>query len=307
MTHNNVPESSQSSGSQALESQGPSPFVTRRVHQLDDGTLAVWSSRHHRKDLPVPESLVVRAIRRAFRRCWWMLDDLNWRIGLLFVMGSALFILGSALTLWPSLVGNEVLVPTRLFFIGSLPFTLAAYLQFYQAVNSTDYPSNESLPVQPRLLGLRAAEIGWWSCMLQLLGTLLFNVSTYNAMDSRLAWMSQDVWVWTPNMMGSILFLASGYMAFAETCHAYYRWLPGNLSWWVVALNLAGCIGFFVSAILAVMVSDADPALRSEFSVWFTLQGAIGFLLGSLLLMPEAATEGDKHPSPVLPGQEPLR
>ena len=143
--------------------------------------------------------------------------------------------------------------------------------------------------------------------MLQLLGTLLFNVSTYNAMDSRLAWMSQDVWVWTPNMMGSILFLASGYMAFAETCHAYYRWLPGNLSWWVVALNLAGCIGFFVSAILAVMVSDADPALRSEFSVWFTLQGAIGFLLGSLLLMPEAATEGDKHPSPVLPGQEPLR
>ena len=296
MTHNNVPEY------RCLESQGPPPFVTRRVHQLDDGTLAVWSSRHHRKDLAVPESLVVGAIRRACRRCWWMLGNLNWWIGLLFSIGSALFILGSALTVWPSFAGHGVLIPTRVFFIGSLPFTLAAYLQFYQATNTTDFPSSEFLPEQSRLLACRAAEIGWWSCLLQLLGTLLFNVSTYNAMDLNLGWMSQDVRVWIPNMLGSILFLVSGYMAFAETCHAYFRWLPRNLSWWVVGLNLAGCIGFLISAILAVMVSGADPTIRSEFSVWFTLQGAIGFLLGSLLLMPEAATEGHKHPSPVLPG-----
>ncbi|MDA7873697.1 hypothetical protein N9B17_00905 [Rhodopirellula sp.] len=51
-----------------------------------------------------------------------------------------------------------------------------------------------------------------------------------------------------------------------------------------------------VSAFLAVLVSNADPVTQLQLSTWFTLLGAISFLLGSMLLMPEAATGQQKYP-----------
>ena len=286
-------------GDQCLESQGPPPFITRTVHRLGDGTLAVWSSRHHRKDLPPPEVLVAGAIRRAFFRGWWLAGDFNWWIGLIFVVGSLLFILGSIGTLWPELPMAAVANPATVFFVGSVPFTLAALLQFYQAGTTTEFPkdavaSGQRKATQRKLLGCRLSELGWWSCLLQLIGTFLFNLSTYQALHPGPNWVSEDIWVWVPNFAGSILFLLSGYMAFAETCHEYWRYLPGNLSWWAVFWNLSGCLGFMISAFLAVLVSNADPVTRLQLSTWFTLLGAIGFLLGSMLLMPEAATEGEQ-------------
>jgi hypothetical protein len=295
--------SKKSQGDQCLESQGPPPFITRRVHRLGDGTLAVWSSRHHRKDLPAPETLVAGAIRHACLRGWCLVSDFNWWIGFFFVVGSLLFISGSICTLWPKLPIAEIANPARLFFVGSVPFTLAALLQFYQAGNASDFPQGDTASVQrktlqQKLFGCRLHELGWWSCLLQLLGTMLFNLSTYQALNPGPNWISEDIWVWLPNFTGSILFLLSGYMAFAETCHAYWRYLPRNLSWWAVFWNLTGCIGFMISAFLAVLLSNADPVIRLQLSTWFTLLGAIGFLLGSMLLMPEAATEGQEHLSP---------
>ena len=36
-----------------------------------------------------------------------------------------------------------------------------------------------------------------------------------------LTWFEQELVVWAPNIVGSTLFLASGYLAFVETCHGY--------------------------------------------------------------------------------------
>jgi len=38
--------------------------------------------------------------------------------------------------------------------------------------------------------------------------------------------------------------------------------------------------------------------IRLQLSTWFTLLGAVGFFIGSMLLLLEAATEGEKHPPP---------
>jgi hypothetical protein len=233
--------------------------------------------------------------------------DLNWWIGLVFAVGSLLFIVGSAQTLWPGLAIAAVIDPAHVFFAGSLPFTLAAYLQFYQAGNASDFPLAETVDTQSKTvrtkwLGCRASELGWWSCGLQLLGTLCFNFSTYQALHPGPNWFSEDIWVWLPNFVGSVLFLLSGYMAFAETCHGYWRFLPRNLSWWAVFWNFGGCISFMISAFLAVFVSGTDSVIRMQLSTWFTLLGAVGFFIGSILLLPEAATESEKHP----PQEKPL-
>ena len=104
--------------------------------------------------------------------------------------------------------------------------------------------------------------------------------------------MSQSNWlmlIWMPNVVGSILFLASGYLAWIEVCHAQLAWKPGLISWCVSAVNLVGCLAFMASALLAFVPPHAFPFDAVTPSLLFTLIGAIAFFIGALLLLPEAA------------------
>jgi hypothetical protein len=181
------------------------------------------------------------------------------------------------------------------FFAGSIPFTIAAYLQLFQAANAGEFaPHGRSMPnPHVQLFGWRPHDIGWLSCALQLVGTVLFNVNTFDAMLLGLDWLQQDLAIWAPDFAGSIFFLASGYLAFAETCHAHWAWKPRLLSWWVVFVNLLGCVAFMVSAVFA-FVPPKEPGFDAlTISVAFTLIGAAGFLIGSLLMLPETVISGE--------------
>ena len=108
-----------------------------------------------------------------------------------------------------------------------------------------------------------------------------------------LTWFQQDVAIWAPNIVGSILFLASGYLAFIETCHAFWAWKPEDISWWVVFTNLLGCVGFMISAAFAIVLPGAPNMEAITLSVVFTLLGATGFFVGSLLMLPETTFQGE--------------
>ena len=217
--------------------------------------------------LPRPAASITEARRRGR-----LPGQLNWWIGSVFALGSLLFLLGSALSLNPSMALRLTMgtaAVNRLFALGSIPFTTAAYLQLFQAANAG---RSSRQPI--RWFGWRPRELGWLSCALQFPGTILFNINTIAALDGRLTWLGQDGLVWVPDLLGSLLFVASGWLAFLETCHGHGFWRPGSLSWWVTVLNLLGCIGFMGAALTGLML--------------FTLLGALGFLIGSLLLLPEA-------------------
>ncbi|MEM8680082.1 MAG: hypothetical protein AAGF97_12075 [Planctomycetota bacterium] len=269
---------------------GPWPFITQ---WLRDGRQPLWSSRHHRKGLSI--DIVPQAGRGATSlwRCLWMPRRLNWWIGGIFALGASLFAGGSVLSLMPSLAESWSLSRQQVnavFFAGSIPFTTAAYLQVYQAANAPLVAAGAvqtPLPSQV-LLGWRPREIGWLSCVLQFIGTILFNFNTFDAMLPSLTWVQQDVVVWIPNAIGSVLFLMSGYLAFIETCHAYWRWEPKSLTWWIVFMNLLGCVGFMVSAAYALRLPEAPDPLATTVSTTCTLLGAIGFFLGALMMLPEA-------------------
>jgi hypothetical protein len=164
-------------------------------------------------------------------------------------------------------------------------------LQLYQAANAGEFSSDESpAPRRRALVGWRPGDIGWLSSALQFVGTVLFNFNTFDAMIPSLNWFQQDLVIWAPNIIGSILFLASGYLAFIETCHAHWAWKPKSISWWVVFTNLLGCVGFMISALLAIVLPGTPNIEIVHLSVLFTLLGAIGFLVGSLLMLPEMAS-----------------
>lgn len=269
---------------------GPWPFVTQHLVDHDGGTRLLWSSRPHRKRLAHPERREPEALLRVFLRCLWMPGELNWWIGIIFAIGSTCFAMASLYLLCPALGVTSSRIINRIYFAGSIPFTLAAYLQLYQAANAPPIVQERSDDSRRRrLIGWNPENAGWLSCALQFVGTILFNVNTWNAMDSSMTWVQQNVWVWVPNVLGSILFLASGYLAFIETCHGYWAWRQKSLSWWIVFINLLGCLGFMVSALFAVNLSDTPDPMAVTISVFFTLQGAVCFFVGALLMLPEAA------------------
>ena len=272
---------------------GPWPFITRRIYRRPDGSLFVGRSRHHRKGLhPVKFDRLV-GVGAKLRGCLWMPQQLNWWIGVVFAVGSLLFLLGSIFFLMPSLARARWLDATAIngiFFAGSFPFTIAAYLQLFQAANASEFsPQDGSTPQRVVWFGWRPHEIGWLSCALQFPGTVAFNVNTFDAMLPGLTWFQQDLAIWVPNFVGSVLFLASGYLTFVETCHAHWAWKPASISWWVTFVNLLGCVGFMLSALFAFVLPRPPNFDAVTISVAFTLLGAIGFLIGSLLMLPETA------------------
>lgn len=274
-----------------IEEQGAWPFVTLRVwRRLGERLQQQWHARHHRKRLPPPERLLIGRLPSLLLRGLWLPGKLNWWIGVVFAIGAMLFAAASTLTLWPELAAASSLSTAMVnatYFAGSIPFTTAAYLQLFQAANAGEF--GEGRPLRTKLFAWRPHDAGWLSCLLQFIGTVLFNFNTFDGMLTGLTWLQQDLLVWVPNFVGSILFLASGYLAFIEFCHAYWAWKPENLSWWIVSINLAGCVGFMVSAIVSFVSPSGGSAPAAMLATAFTLQGAICFFLGAVLMLPETA------------------
>ena len=122
-----------------IESTGPWPFTTQRIYRRLEHSLAVWRSRDHRKGLRTAEPGKSVPAGATLLRSLWMPWQLNWWIGVVFAAGSLLFLLGSVLSLEPTLTRKWSLDATAInafFFAGSIPFTIAAYLQLFQAANA---------------------------------------------------------------------------------------------------------------------------------------------------------------------------
>ena len=274
-----------------IRSRGAWPFVTHLRLRHPDGREEVRHSRAHRKrlsELPYWEKGLLLILRGT-----WMPGELNWWIGVVFAIGASLFALGCVLFLVPSLAaawGVSEAQANGIFFLGSIPFTTAAYLQLYQAANAgplEDFSATGSSSTA--WVGWRPGDAGWLSCALQFLGTVLFNLNTFDAMYPGVEWWEQDLLIWVPNVFGSVLFLASGYLAWLEVCHAHWAWQPKHISWCVAAVNLSGCIAFMVSALFAFVPAHDFPFDAATLSLAFTLIGAIAFFIGALLMLPETA------------------
>lgn len=203
--------------------------------------------------------------------------------GALFALGAALFAIGCSLLLWPSVAHRFSLASQQInlfFFIGSIPFTLAALLQLTQAELVGDLHHNG----QRIGSSWRLYSIGWLACLLQFVGTLLFNVSTWEALYPGSTWLQQDLDNWLPDIAGSVLFLASGYLAFVETCRRHGLWMPKNYTWWITAINLLGCVAFMGAACLALYLPHGLPPGFIDLSTFLTLVGAIAFFVGAVML-----------------------
>ena len=264
---------------------GVGSFITFRSYKLA-GRLIVWKAREQRKGL-------LRAARALEHLPvpLWQTRRYNQAMGSTFAAGSFMFVVGSLLALWPNSTSTLTAWTNLLFFFGSIPFTLAAYMQHFQAANVSRFtvdPVEHSTHVPIRFLGWQPHDLGWLSTLTQFLGTLAFNVSTLDAVQIAGPWSLLDWVVWMPDMVGSALFLVSAYLAFMEANHAMWKWRPKDLTWQIVFVNLVGCIAFMVAACTAYVPATGQATWVVALSNGQLLVGAACFFVGALLSIRES-------------------
>jgi hypothetical protein len=201
------------------------------------------------------------APRPATQRAW------ERAISIGFSIGSLCFLVGP-FPGFVELVGTEA--DAAVFFAGSLFFTFAAALEL-----------REGTARRGRRWGRDAS---WWSAAVQFAGTLLFNLSTFDALQDSLSAHEEDRLVWAPDALGSIAFLASGVLAYAVAARAGRH----DRDWTMAAINLAGCVLFGVSAVGAYIVPDTGSIFDLAAANWGTSLGALCFLIGAVMVYPRA-------------------
>jgi YrhK-like protein len=247
-------------GWEHVSASGPGPFITREDVRAPDGTLVRWQSRGHRKQ----------------RSSVW--------IGVLFAIGSTCFAVAAIASQWASTSRPAIGVT---FFVGSIFFTAAAYLQYAEAANVPhSYSSAGRRRWRPASWEPR--RIDWLATSIQFAGTILFNVSTFEGMKRGLDAQESNLRVWTPDVFGSICFLVASELAFAETCHRWVCARGRSLPWRIAALNLLGSIAFGVAAVATLVEPSDDEPVSAAVGNAGTAVGAICFLAGALLLIVEA-------------------
>jgi hypothetical protein len=183
-------------------------------------------------------------------------------MGVCFALGSACFLVGP-MHWYLRLVGTQADAIT--FFVGSLLFTGGGVLQSLLAWPERHLPG--------------AGRAAWRAAWIQSIGTLFFNVTTFQALSVPLASGGYDRLVWRPDALGSVCFLISGAIGYLGSPR--HGWMPARRGpgWWEPSVNLLGCLLFGVSAVAGYVVPSTGSMLDLAAANWNTSLGALCFLV----------------------------
>lgn len=259
-----------------IKTEGPGPFVTRAILRHPLGDRIHWNSRDHRKHHNLLDD--------GTTSTWWAPGAIGWWIGVIFSIGAICFALGAAPG-YIGLVGGPLDGLT--FFVGSIFFTSAAFLQYLETVNARQKPKGLVLKEKIRFLTWEPRRIDWLASVIQFIGTVFFNISTYYALNSFMTIKEIDTQVWTPDIYGSICFLIASGLLWIEVGNSLFSWNPRNISWQIAFLNLLGSISFGVSAVSAFIQPLTGQYVDLTIMNFGTFVGGIFFLIGAILLLPE--------------------
>ena len=264
------------------------PFITQLRESRYGKVIQLKSSRRFRRGLSDLKLNAKGQIKKQAERISLLFiirpELLSWWIGVLFMIGSLLFSSGAIMDLFFEKVLSAFTINLT-YFIGSLFFTSAAYGQFLQATNA-----NIALVSGPLE---KTKEWRWWTRGLQspgflastsqLIGTILFNINTFDAFYSTLTPMGVSIMIWVPDMIGSVLFLVSSFFAWVEIYHDNYIKRFRSVTWWLVWFNILGSVFFQLSAIFAFIKPFTGKVEDNRLSVIYTFWGAVCFFTGAYL------------------------
>jgi hypothetical protein len=259
-----------------LKTTGPGPFVTKAIMSHPKGSRVQWNSRDQRKHHNLLEGDPTST--------WYSPSSIGWWVGILFTIGASCFALGTL----PSYVNWVGIQNSGLtFFIGSIFFTSASLSQYIETINARQTPIGSLIKEKIRFITWEPQRIDWLASVVQLLGTIFFNFSTFFALNFSLTTIQANHLVWGPDALGSICFLIASGLVWLEVGHSLFSWQTGNLSWRIALLNLVGSLAFGVSAVAAFISPLTGHPLNIVLVNLGTFVGAVCFFFGAVLLLPE--------------------
>jgi hypothetical protein len=216
---------------------------------------------------------------------WWQPARKAWWTGVLFAAGSVCFAVASFASQWASAPRPAIGVT---FFVGSIAFTVASYLQ------------------------LSATARGPWrgdrlAALVQLAGTLFFNISTFAGMQRGFDARETDLRVWTPDAFGSVCFLVASELALAGVCHRWICWRTRSREWRIAALNMLGSVAFGVAAVTSLVEPSTSEPVSAAIANAGTTFGALCFLAGALMLIAGARPAATRAERARRPAPQPRR
>jgi hypothetical protein len=195
-----------------------------------------------------------------------------------FVLGGSLFALGAALAQGD--VGGPRLAAT-VYLVGGVFFTTGAYAALLQVANAPRGADPGGILRTPpwRWWSLEPGRLDWSSAVTLFVGTLFFFVSLLVALLGDLTIAQEHRLVWSPEVVGCVLFLLSGHLALTEMHRDRPPGRRADLGWWIVVVNQLGSALFMVAAIAAFVRPSTGDELAVGIANWGTMTGALCFAL----------------------------
>jgi hypothetical protein len=239
-------------------------------------------SLRKRGELARPEPAGRRVLARADRPTARRLRRINAISATAFVLGGSLFALGAALAQGD--VGGPRLAGA-VYLVGGVFFTTGAYAALLQVANAPRGADPEGILRTPpwRWWSLEPGRLDWQSGVSLFAGTLFFFVSLIDALRGGLSAAQIDRLVWSPEIVGCVLFLISGQLALTELHRDRPRGRRRDLGWWIVVVNQLGSVLFMVAAVAAFVRPASGDALAIGIANWGTLTGALCFAIAGVM------------------------
>jgi hypothetical protein len=186
-----------------------------------------------------------------------------------FVIGGSLFAIGAGLA---QAGAGGPLLPASVYLVGGAFFSTGGFTSVLQARGTTS--------------------LEYLSAVALFAGILVFAVNLIDSFISELTPAQQDRLIWSPDIVGCVLFLVSGHFAMVALTETWLpRHPPPGLGWWIVVVNQIGSVLFMVSAIASFVHHDGD-LLAAGIANWGTLTGALCFAVAGVMQEFEGPNEG---------------
>jgi len=231
------------------------------VTQVRKDELLLFTSRGLRKSLHKPQLIS------------------TW-ISVLFMVGSFLFASASLFTIYPALNFSNNFINLT-YFSGSIFFTSAAYLQYLESINSDITNRHHLCTKIGKYLWFKFCphNLGYISSLSLFIGTLFFNINTFNGVLNPTGIYANEILIWMPNVLGSILFLSASFFAWLEIYHDEHVKAYKSYTWWIIWINILGSIFFMISALV------------DDVAIMTTLLGAVCFFIAAFIQRFEPAPQ----------------
>jgi hypothetical protein len=175
-----------------------------------------------------------------------------------FVLGGSLFAIGALL----AQAGADLTTVCVTYLVGGFFFSLGGWL----SIVITGAPS-----------------FARRSAMVLFVGTLFFAVSLVAAFASGFTPRQSDSWVWLPDIVGCICFLASGHLAMLDVGGGRVVVRPHDVAWWIVVVNQVGSVLFFLAGVAAFVRPATDESINVGLVNWGTFAGALCFAVAGFI------------------------